>query len=186
MTTPLAPSSAKTTTHRLAFAAGVALAALGSFGAFVVTGSSLNSDRLISGGFERAFAGYHSSTARSGRSPLNGIVGSEDFWLNVPSDAAASVVKAVSIGREISVTGPHGERRMTVTDLRDISQAATHIATVTSRDSGVGGGASRTLLVTCREGADGAVHQIRLRFDDATARVTPALETPAAKAVPTT
>jgi hypothetical protein len=186
MIAPMTPSASPTSAKRKLALAGLAIAGFGSCLALVFSGTSLTSDRLISGGFERALASYQPTAHRRAPSGLDGVVGSEDFWLHVPTESAASVVMAVSVGREISVTGPDGERRMTVTDMRDISQAATHIAPNRNPASTKGDVGARTLLVTCRDGADGIVRQIRIMFDDARALSTPAADMPTAKPVPTT
>jgi hypothetical protein len=158
--------------------AGVLCAGLSAAIGLALNMSTLSSDSIVFGGFERAFASRVAPQDVRRATAYDGIAASEDFWLQVPAEDQARVINAVAVGREITVTNADGQRRMTVTDVRDVSQTATHI---TTRD-----GASRVLYLTCREAEAGSVREIRLIMDDVGGKepVGPAI--PAAKAVPTT
>lgn len=173
---------AATGRFRPAMMAGlVGLAVTASLGV-ALTVSTLSSDNLVYGGFERAFAsraGADDARQDARRaSTYDGIAASEDFWLKVAAGEQANVVTAVAVGREITVTNADGQRRLTVTNVRDVTQAATHIST---RD-----GATRVLFLTCRETDAGALREIRLIMDEDGIQPTAPLSVPAAKGVPTT
>ncbi len=168
--------------------AGVACAALITATGLGVSVATFSSDNLVFGGFERAFASRaapYDTRAQDGAAhdvrrvaAYDGIAASEDFWLAVGAQDHAKIGDAVAVGREIIVTNAAGQLRLTVTDVREVSQAATHI---TNRD-----GAARVLHLTCREADAGSVREIRLILDDESGQPVSAPATPAVKAVPTT
>jgi hypothetical protein len=158
--------------------AGVICAALSAAVGLALSVSTLSSDKLVFGGFERAFASRAAPPDTRRATTYDGIAASEDFWLHVAAEDHAKVVNAVAVGREITVTNADGQRRLTVTDVRDVSQTATHIS---NRD-----GASRVLFLTCREADAGSVREIRLIMDDVGAEQPSGAAAPAVKGVPTT
>lgn len=158
--------------------AGVICAGLSAAVGLALNVATLSSDSIVFGGFERAFASRAAPQDVRRARVYDGIAASEDFWLQVPAEDQAKVINAVAVGREITVTNADGQRRLTVTDVRDVSQTATHI---TTRD-----GASRVLFLTCREADAGSVREIRLIMDDERAPPPFVPAVPTVKAVPTT
>jgi predicted secreted protein len=158
--------------------ASVVCAALSAAVGVALSISTLSSDKLVFGGFERAFASRTTPQDARRATAYDGIAASEDFWLHVAAGDQAKVINAVAVGREITVTNADGQRRLTVTGVRDVSQTATHIS---NRD-----GASRVLFLTCREADAGSVREIRLIMDDVGAEQPSGSAAPAGKGVPTT
>lgn len=155
----------------------IACAALAACIGLALNVSTLSSDSIVFGGFERAFASREATQGVRQTKAYDGIAASEDFWLHVAADDQAKAMNAVAVGHEITVTNADGQLRLTVTDVRDASQTATHI---TNRD-----GAGRVLFLTCREADADNVREIRLIMDDGRGQPSPAANPPA-KVVPTT
>jgi hypothetical protein len=163
--------------HSLA-KSGVICAVLSAAIGLALNVSTLSSDSIVFGGFERAFASRAAPQDVRRATIYDGIAASEDFWLQVPTEEQAKVINAVAVGREITVTNADGQRRLTVTSMRDVSQTATHIS---NRD-----GASRVLFLTCREADAGSVREIRLIMDEVGGKEPVGPTIPSTKAVPTT
>ena len=122
-----------------------------------------NSDQVIAHGFERAFASHGTPRLASVRQ-YDGVSGTEDFWLRAGGDQA--MVRAVAIGGEITLTAQGSERRMTITSVREVGDAETHIETAAATAS--------VLLVTCREGDAKTGRDIKLRLEAGHIREVPA------------
>ena len=149
---PALYSMTRTVTTRAAAAVGAALT-ITSLG----VGSNLaNSDVVIERGFERAFAALAPSATAVQPRPYDGISGSEDFWLRTGVNADG-IVKAVSIGGEITLTEHGSERHMTIMAVREAGDAETHIDTAAASEP--------VLLLTCREGDTKTGREIRLRLE---------------------
>jgi hypothetical protein len=110
-------------------------------GALAAGAGILHGDRLLSKGFDRAFALSHdglSFNAVPSRRPSPAAAGDEGFWLTrAEVQSPAPFGKPLAVGDRITIAGGDGrERRLEVVDLK-----------------AVGGGAgqrSGLLLVSCR------------------------------------
>jgi hypothetical protein len=114
---------------------------------------SLNSEALVSKGFERAFASLDLPHPPAAHRPYDGLVGSEDFWLR--SAANPALIKA-AVGQNITLSTAGGERRLVILDVREGGDSITHIDTARTDE--------RVLLITCRDvqARDGGIVHLRL------------------------
>ena len=129
---------------------------IASTGAAAFALTIVNSDAVISRGFERAFTALRTAPVvePAKAKPYDGVAGTEEFWLRSRNNG--QFIKAVAVGNEITLTGGGFERHMTITDVREMVEAETHITT---------SGVDPVLLLTCREGDEKTGHQIRLRIE---------------------
>ncbi len=121
--------------------------------AVALTFTSFNSETVVATGFERAFAALQKPAIKIAARADDGIAGTEEFWLRPVTNA--NLVKALTIGQEITLATGGTERRLTITNVAAADDAITHIQT----------SAGRALLVTCREGDASTGREIRFRFD---------------------
>jgi hypothetical protein len=122
-----------------------------------------DSDQVIARSFERAFATSAAPRVAASVRRYDGVSGTEDFWLRTGGNEA--VVKAVAIGGEITLSGQGSERRMTITSVREVGDAETHIETAAS--------VAPVLLLTCREGDAKTGRDIKLRLEAGRLREEP-------------
>ena len=139
--------------NRRGVAAMVCCGVIAASAGLVATLTSFNGDAVIARGFERAFASIANQAAPA--PAFDGVAGTEDDWLR--STAGNGIVKAVAIGEVIHLSDNGTERRLTITNVRDAGDAATHIDT-----SPV---SSRVLLIACREGDEASHREIRLKLE---------------------
>lgn len=126
---------------------GVGLAAI------ALTYPTLNSETIVTSGFERAFAALQTPATKVSGRAYDGVVGSEEFWLR--SNANANLINAVAVGQQITLAANGTERHLTITSVADADDAITHIQT----------SPLRALLVTCREGDAVSGREIYFRLD---------------------
>ena len=124
-------------------------------GTAVFAGNMTISDSFIARGFEKGFASTNAVAVGVRVKPYDGVSGSEDFWLR--ATAVDHVVRVVAVGHEITLSGKGPERRMTITDMREVGDAETHIETAARPEP--------VLLLTCREGDLKTGREIRLRLE---------------------
>jgi hypothetical protein len=147
---PTARTAARTTRFgALATSVAFGTAALGT--AVCV---SLSSEAVVATAFQRALAALDQSSTLPVRRTLDGVSGSEEFWLSATADQR--VVRAMSVGQHIMLDAGGAKRQLTITDVRDQGEAATHIDTA---------GGVRVIWLTCREGEGAATREIRLRIE---------------------
>lgn len=165
------PVSAKLSTvvGPLAATSGLLAATLG----FV----TFNSDALLSRGFERAFAALERPASQVPSRTLDGIAGTEEFWLR--AQANANIVKAVAVGQHLTLTVHGTQRHLTITHISETNAGFTHIEPTDARAGG--------LVVTCREGDEITGREVRFRVgpDMFVELPTPASTTPSAELKPT-
>jgi hypothetical protein len=137
------------------YASVLGLSALVATGAVAVMFDGMNSDTVIATGFDRAFASSGRITAPVVAKAYDGISGSEDFWLRTSGNEQA--VKAVAIGSEITLSDQGAERRLTITEVREVGDAQTHISTAAH--------VAPVLLLTCREGDAKTGRSVQLRLE---------------------
>lgn len=156
-----AVNSSRSVVAPAAFGLGLALAAL--------TITAFNAETVVATGFERAFADLQKSTAQVATRAYDGVSGSEEFWLR--NEANANLVKAVTVGRHLTLSANGTERRLVITGVSDADDTVTHIQTP----------GNRALLVTCREGDDTNAREVLFRLDSGQMTELPASGTPSAR-----
>lgn len=136
---------------------GVApLASAFGMGLIALTATSLNTEQVVTGGFERAIASLpKAGSAVSPSHSEDGAAGSEDFWLRQPArldPSSAAVLSAVTVGQHLTLSNNGTERNLVITQVSDSGEPVTHIQT------------GPALLLTCREGGTGK--EVRLRMQN--------------------
>jgi hypothetical protein len=149
---------------RPAAVGGLVLAAVALTGA----AGTIDSEHMLARAFDRAFAAKPVTAAAPAKRAYDGIAGSEEFWLR--AEGNVSLLTAVAVGQQLTLTANGSERHMTITDVRRADEDTTHI------DTSPPGRA--VLFVTCREGEAGQAREIRLRLESDQMTTSPAAEPP--------